>query len=160
MDEALEHFGVKGMRWGVRKNRDSGTSPDHARAKKVAKVAGAAALVGGAAVAVYVLNKNGHLPVKHLNISKTNTLTKRIATEEELRLQERVTRNTMEAAAAQAARAAQTGHEAVGKIKSEAWHKTVNEVMKGIDAANASQDAWLQSVNRNLATQIRTGSGR
>lgn len=172
-DPPLEHVGVKGMHWGVRKNRNSNTSSDHARAKKVAKVAGAAALVGGAAVAVYVLNKNGHLPVKHVNfsgmkISKANTsaFTKydspamsRATSEAERRIQERVTRNTMEAASAHAARAAQTGRQAMGTIKSEAWHKTVNDIMTSLDEANASQDAWMRSMGLGHIVNNRVGLG-
>lgn len=173
-DETLEHFGVKGMRWGVRKNRDSGASPDHARAKKVAKVAGAAALVGGAAVAVYALNKNGHLPVKHIDfsgmkISKANTsaFTKydspamsRATSQVERNIQERVTRETMDAASRQMVHATISGREAMGKIKSEAWHKTVNDILTSLDEANASQDAWMRSMGLGHIVNNRVGLGR
>lgn len=52
-DKTLEHYGVKGMRWGVRKqsnSKDSGASTVKPKLKRGAvialKVAGAAALVG------------------------------------------------------------------------------------------------------------------
>jgi hypothetical protein len=48
VDEFLEHFGVKGMKWGVRKRRDSSPgSSDYERAsaaKNVAKTKGTKAL--------------------------------------------------------------------------------------------------------------------
>jgi hypothetical protein len=53
----LEHFGVKGMKWGQRK---SGTS---SKRSKALKIGGAAAVAAGAAVAVTVLARGGRLPI-------------------------------------------------------------------------------------------------
>lgn len=62
MDETLEHFGVKGMRWGVRRNSSS-SGDSHANLKRNVKIAGGvAAGVAGAAAAAYLLNKHGSLP--------------------------------------------------------------------------------------------------
>lgn len=58
LDEALlEHHGIKGMRWGVRRKSTPG---DHSNFKRNAKIVGAGALaLGGAAAAAYVLSKHG-----------------------------------------------------------------------------------------------------
>ena len=47
MDISIEHFGVKGMRWGVRKRQKEGASPESAKAsalRKKAKTSGVASL--------------------------------------------------------------------------------------------------------------------
>ena len=79
LNEALKHFGVKGMHWGVRKEQEStsdgsGSAKDpllSPRQKKIAKnVAlgvGALVLVAGAAVVAHELNKNGKLPLKSIS---------------------------------------------------------------------------------------------
>jgi hypothetical protein len=58
LDEALlEHHGIKGMRWGVRRKSTSG---DHSNFKRNAKRVGVGVLaVGGVAAAAYVLSKHG-----------------------------------------------------------------------------------------------------
>lgn len=77
LDEALTHFGIKGMRWGVRRERSSGDSggsseyhdtsldyydeEQHNRTKR--KIATGALLVVGAAATVAILHKSGHLKV-------------------------------------------------------------------------------------------------
>jgi hypothetical protein len=76
--DILVHHGVKGMHWGVRKDRssgDSGTSQNkHASSHKKLKtaaiilgsVAGAALIAGG----VYYLAKNGNLPLSSVGSEK------------------------------------------------------------------------------------------
>jgi hypothetical protein len=78
VDEFLAHFGVKGMRWGVRKvheSDDSGgssekTPANHAKLKKAAiiggSIAGAALIAGG----TYYLAKHGDLPISSLNFKE------------------------------------------------------------------------------------------
>lgn len=67
LDEALLiHYGVKGMRWGVRRKR-----PDEAERKarfgpKAKKIALATAGVAGALAAGYFLSKNGNVNVRSL----------------------------------------------------------------------------------------------
>lgn len=62
----LVHFGVKGQKWGVRKERTSAEQAKHDKqVKKVKKVAvgvGVATVAVGAAAATYYLHKNGKLP--------------------------------------------------------------------------------------------------
>ncbi len=74
----LEHFGVKGMKWGVRKTSDSDTpsrssSSKSSKLKKAAVIAGGVALVAGAAYIAYKMNQTGvKIPVADL---KTHTST-------------------------------------------------------------------------------------
>lgn len=56
LDETLKHFGVKGMKWGVRKERTS--AEKRAIAKKVAIGTGALLVAAGTAAVVYQLKKN------------------------------------------------------------------------------------------------------
>lgn len=60
--EDLMQFGVKGMKWGVRKERTP--AEKRALAKKVALGAGTLLIVAGTAVAVHQLRKNGYLKAK------------------------------------------------------------------------------------------------
>lgn len=71
LDEALEHFGVRGMHWGQRKNRSSNLNLDaYDEAPKknhtVAKVATVGAVVLGAAAVAVILKKNGTFPTHSL----------------------------------------------------------------------------------------------
>lgn len=59
-DDFLEHYGVKGMKWGVRKEREPLT-----RKQKTAIVAGSAVVVGAAAAAI-VLGSTGRLPTSQI----------------------------------------------------------------------------------------------
>ena len=70
-EEALAHFVVRGMRWGVRNEtvyspKESSQKPRMSKKKKVAIGVSVAALTAGAAAAVVVLNKNGDLPVSQI----------------------------------------------------------------------------------------------
>lgn len=72
LEEALVHFGVKGMKWGVRKEQNGGSSeprftPEQkAIAKKVAIGVGALVVVAGTAVVVHQLQKNGKTNMKDI----------------------------------------------------------------------------------------------
>jgi len=71
LEEALEHFGVRGMHWGVRKKRDNqdynqgdyrdtfDLSPPKPNNHTGAKVAAAGVVVVGAVATAYVLKKYG-----------------------------------------------------------------------------------------------------
>jgi len=75
-DAFLAHYGVKGMRWGVRRpissaepagNDAANAAARRARIKKVAISAGVLAVAAGGAYVTYKLAKDGKLPVKSLN---------------------------------------------------------------------------------------------
>lgn len=56
MDDILEHFGVKGMKWGIRKERSTsdGQSNRSRNAKRIAAGLGIAAAVGGS---IFIANR-------------------------------------------------------------------------------------------------------
>lgn len=64
VDAFLAHYGVKGMKWGVRKERDgsSGSGTHKVFNKKNAAIAGGVLAIGGA-ITVGVLAKNGQIPM-------------------------------------------------------------------------------------------------
>lgn len=74
-EETLAHFGVRGMKWGVRKGTASSgesTKSGMSKKKKVAIGAGAILAIAGAAAAVHILGQRGStsLPsVKSFNSS-------------------------------------------------------------------------------------------
>ena len=92
--EELIHFGVKGMKWGVRKeqatsglsrstkNEQFWTPERKSTAKKVAIGVGALAVVAGAAFVAYKLNANGKQSVSSLKTTaKAATETRKILSE-------------------------------------------------------------------------------
>lgn len=57
-ENTLAHFGVKGMKWGVHKNRTSAEQTRHDRNVKVAKVAGAVVGTAVLAAGAYYVSKH------------------------------------------------------------------------------------------------------
>lgn len=84
---ALSHHGVKGMHWGVRKDRTNKTDAQRSArrrstAKKVAIGVGSATVAVGAAYLAYKLNQSGHLPVSSVKTTaKTASEVKRLVKE-------------------------------------------------------------------------------
>lgn len=74
-DVYLEHHGVKGMKWGVRKNRNSTPKQPWSTKKKVGVGLGVAAVVAGTAAAIFI-SKNGNLPFS--SISKPSAESKKL----------------------------------------------------------------------------------
>jgi hypothetical protein len=87
--EELVHYGIKGMRWGVRKPEESKESQPtgiqklpsssaqrKARAKKVAIGVGVLTAVAGAGFVAYKLHQSGKLPIS--SIKKTSKSTKAV----------------------------------------------------------------------------------
>ena len=64
VDDVLTHYGVKGMRWGKRKNSSGPTeSKSFSRNAKIALGIGTgSAALAGAGVAIYLMSKSGNLP--------------------------------------------------------------------------------------------------
>lgn len=54
----LEHFGVKGMKWGVRKERNSNSSSAGQKIKRGAAYTATALAIGGTLSVLVVRNKN------------------------------------------------------------------------------------------------------
>lgn len=66
----LEHFGKKGMKWGVRKKKEG--TPITIREQKAVRVAGYTATVFGArAVGMLVASKTGSTPLAALAVGST-----------------------------------------------------------------------------------------
>ena len=65
--DLLEHHGIKGMRWGVRRETSEGSNKSvskSSRGKKIAVGIGVGAVAIGAVTATVVLRKQGKLPIK------------------------------------------------------------------------------------------------
>jgi hypothetical protein len=77
VDEFFSHFGVKGMRWGVRSNGESGSrlSPGQ---KKALVIGTGVAVVAGATVVGVVLAKNGKLPYPKIRQSESVSQGKKV----------------------------------------------------------------------------------
>jgi len=68
--EALEHVGVKGMRWGVRKARDTSGAPRKRSKKKKAAIAvGALTVAAGAGFVALTLSRSGSTPMSAVKAS-------------------------------------------------------------------------------------------
>jgi hypothetical protein len=67
--QELVHFGVKGMRWGVRKSEESSSNtpktPMSTKKKVAIGVGVAATVVVGAAVTAYILKNRGSNPISY-----------------------------------------------------------------------------------------------
>jgi hypothetical protein len=67
VDDMLAHYGVKGMRWGQRK--DTSSSSRKSKGKKAALVGGAVVATAGAAFVAYKLSQSGSSPIKSVKTS-------------------------------------------------------------------------------------------
>lgn len=76
----LNHFGTRGMKWGVRKNQVKNAT-SKARRNRNVKRGAVAAGIGGAALAGAILSRRGMIPV-----SKANQQTKAFANEKSARV--------------------------------------------------------------------------
>jgi hypothetical protein len=72
-DDVLEHFGIRGMKWGHRKQRSSSSKygSGTSKKKKVAIGAGIGLAVIGAATAAAVLHSRGSVPVSSISSSSS-----------------------------------------------------------------------------------------
>ena len=67
-EQALAHFGVKGMRWGVRNETTrSSTEPKNKMSTKKKVAIGVGVVAVGTAVTLAVLGKHGKLPIKEVS---------------------------------------------------------------------------------------------
>lgn len=74
-DEYLMHVGIKGMKWGVRKDRSRGSGQKSGTGKKIAKAVGVGlVLVAGAAATAYILRRSSGTRVSELTSSVTSSV--------------------------------------------------------------------------------------
>jgi hypothetical protein len=78
LDE-LVHFGVKGMHWGVRRDRETGgrsggAAPTRSKKAIVKKVAIGVGIAAGVAATAYILSKRGGTKVPHISTGKSSSL--------------------------------------------------------------------------------------
>lgn len=75
-ENALAHFGVKGMRWGVRKQPTTSpsTTTKPRMSKKTKTAIAVAVLTAGIAVTAVFLNQRGQLPIKDISRNKDGKL--------------------------------------------------------------------------------------
>lgn len=89
IEEFLSHYGVKGMRWGVRKTKKSEESSRSTRNKKILKTSAITAVAAGSAFAAYQINKSGKKKVgsvsKAYDVNEMNAKLKRLFDEGILR---------------------------------------------------------------------------
>lgn len=118
---ALEHHGIKGMKWGVRKEGTSsgGTSSF----KRTAKRVGIGVLVvGGTAATAYVLSQHGSSSVSSIpKLTPKFTVTNKHGT-------------------------STYGEHAVKAFEDHVWKQSVASLSKDIAEANASQDQWMRRI--------------
>jgi hypothetical protein len=115
-EDLLIHFGIKGMKWGVRKSKSSSDSSGKKMSTKKKVAIGAGVAVGAAAVA-FALTRRGKVPVKNVlghqpGLSSPGT--------------------------------AARGRRAANDISQSEWRKRVSTLSKDIADANADQDRWMR----------------
>lgn len=172
MNAYLEHFGVRGMKWGVRKQSSSRKET----AKRVAKTA---AVVAGVAAVAFVMTRHGRRTLGNVfpnvagkpkpmsagfnrfvsegrkNLSKTvpsrATMQTRIGDIRQAGVRAPVTRvsetiGRQSSATAAQARASVARYKDVTQTE---WRTRVNNLSKDIAEANRAQAAWMRSMGLN-----------
>ena len=159
-DDYLEHYGVKGMKWGVRKDRGERTPEQQARrdkAKSVAKKAAVGLAVVGGAVAVGYATRNTpqvqmakFVVNSHKNVFKENV--KSATSSAAYKLGEarisgnvkRAQRNNAKLASNNDFRKASNIYEAANRLnvnKNPPKNPAVNRMIKKVDGGRSLKDA-------------------
>lgn len=170
----LEHYGRKGMKWGVRNRRVRTPQEQIARRKKAAL--GVVAVTAGSLAAVFILAQRGNVPVKRtLNMPKSfrsmkpdfgknflpeskggylNNIARRpsanSATVRNMAQQSR--------ASGSAAATAATGKAASSGISQTAWKQRVRSLSDDIAQANREQDSYMRKLGLGAASRKATSA--
>ena len=151
-EEALAHFGVKGMRWGVR-NASSNTSPSEPKkrmsTKKKAAI-GISVLAVGTAATVAVLAKNGNIPIKDISMrlpSRQRLISRNQSWAEMILDKQAFVRDNPNATTI---RATDRGAKTVKRLsETSKFKKLMKEFDSDIAEAHREQTAWML---RNVPT--------
>jgi hypothetical protein len=70
-EDDIEHYGTKGMRWGVRKSTSNSNTPKpkSSKGKKVAKITAGMAVAAGAAFVGYKMSQSGNVKMSDISSS-------------------------------------------------------------------------------------------
>ena len=79
-EDVIEHFGVKGMKWGVRNNASSGSNgPKKDNSARNKKIAGAVLIGTGVVIAGVILKRNSNIKLSQMkSLSKSSSDFKKI----------------------------------------------------------------------------------
>lgn len=125
LEEAyLEHFGIKGMRWGQRSK--SGSSNKKMSAKK--KVAIGVGVAVGAAAVAFAMTRSGKIPVKQVLGHRPGFSSPSVGT------------------------TAARGRSATSNISQSEWKRRVSALRGDIAAGNRDQDSWMRK--QGLGAQL------
>ena len=168
VDDYLAHYGVKGMRWGIRQKTysEGGTSaPGKASStsststprerrhltegqKKALKVGAGVAVVAGAVVVTGILAKNGHIPVSTLKNNPAFQLAKNKAFPFiKQKAVETATQKTAEAVSAKIPGLKTqdpTRRDAANLIKQEVWDTPMKDFNQLIEEAHREQTKFMK----------------
>jgi hypothetical protein len=148
-EELLMHFGIRGMKWGVRKQKPSGGSSSKkgmSTKKKVAIAAGGLAVVAGVAATAYLLKTRGGVKVPKIGptVNRVTNLppVPKVPSPFEMRLQAGMSahRTAMNRVGAQ-------------QITDKAWRDQakIAKMARDMEKSNASLLGNLDDIRRKLA---------
>jgi len=168
VDDFLAHYGVKGMRWGIRqKNYSEGGSTPAGKSssstststikerrhlsegqKKALKIGAGVAVVTGAVVVTGILAKNGNLPVSALKNNVAFQFAKNKAFPfVKQKAVETATEKTAEAVSSRVKFLNQdnpTRADAAKLIKQEVWDTPMKDFMQEIEEAHREQTKYMK----------------
>jgi len=147
-DEALEHFGIKGMHWGVSKAvRNEGDSPHglSSNQKKAVAIGAGAAVLAGLAATGYILNRNGKMPM-HTAMSVLTKGAPPFFSKGPTSVLTKGAPPMMTKGLGPMIKGSPTVMTKGAKIADQIIHKNANLMLKDIREAHASESKYMRSI--------------